>query len=474
MATSTATYVSEELMVVWLLLIVTIVTSYFIQRQRFRWLPPSSSAMLLGIGAGVASRIAGLAQPLRFSPAAFFYALLPPIVFQAGFALKKKEFFANSGAILTYAVLGTFISALVFGLCTYLLVLIGLVRRSHLAGSPFVECLAYGAAISSIDPVATLAVLADVEVPPLLFNLVFGESVLNDAVAIVLFRSLSDFADKPMGLGTLPAVMLRFCVLALGSLLIGAGVSLACAFVLKRFDRLDASGGWLGVITLRHFFEFAAFLCEMFVFAYLGLQVATMKHGFDFGLLVSGIPLAVASRAANIGACSRLVNLWRTHKLPRNLQAMLLAVGLRGAVAYGLIVNLPRSDQPGQTGIPAIETAALLIVVVTTLGLGSATAPLLRYFDLEGKDDAALYGLTDMEGLGDAMAGGGQGGANRIKLEQPSAFHDWFKALDEEYLKPLFGGRQGSERGRSPSAQEAGGYAGIQMQQPPPAGGGGE
>lgn len=77
-------------MVVWLLLIVTIVTSYFIQRQRFRWLPPSSSAMLLGIGAGVASRIAGLAQPLRFSPAAFFYALLPPIVFQAGFALKKK------------------------------------------------------------------------------------------------------------------------------------------------------------------------------------------------------------------------------------------------------------------------------------------------------------------------------------------------------------------------------------------------
>lgn len=37
-----------------------------------------------------------------------------------------------------------------------------------------------GAAISSIDPVATLAVLADVEVPPLLYNLVFGESVLNE------------------------------------------------------------------------------------------------------------------------------------------------------------------------------------------------------------------------------------------------------------------------------------------------------
>lgn len=37
-----------------------------------------------------------------------------------------------------------------------------------------------GSAISSIDPVATLAVLADVPVPPLLYNLVFGESVLNE------------------------------------------------------------------------------------------------------------------------------------------------------------------------------------------------------------------------------------------------------------------------------------------------------
>lgn len=43
-------------------------------------------------------------------------------------------------------VLGTFISALVFGLATYLLVLVGIVSRSHLAGAPFVECLLYGEA----------------------------------------------------------------------------------------------------------------------------------------------------------------------------------------------------------------------------------------------------------------------------------------------------------------------------------------
>ena len=68
------------------------------------------------------------------------------------------------------------------------------------------------------------------------------------------------------------------------------------------------------------------------------------------------------------------------------------------------VINLPRSDQPGQTGVPAIETATLLIVVVTTLGLGSATGPLLRHFELEGKDDAALLGLDWTEDLRHASA----------------------------------------------------------------------
>ena len=181
----------EELLVVWALLIVTVVSAYIIKRQRFKWLPPSSCAMLLGIVAGIASRLVGLEKPLRFSPGAFFYALLPPIVFQAvrrscmlrhqqaagvrpactlaaspspcrvpmlqlycptplppppppppqGLELRKKAFFANIGAILTFAVLGTFVSALAFGLATYALVLLGIVRRAHLAGSPLVECL---------------------------------------------------------------------------------------------------------------------------------------------------------------------------------------------------------------------------------------------------------------------------------------------------------------------------------------------
>ena len=78
-----------------------------------------------------------------------------------------------------------------------------------------------GALISATDPVATLSVFSELQVPPLLYNLVFGESVLNDATAIVLFRTLTEFYDTPVGWSTLPLMIWRFISIGLGSLGIG-------------------------------------------------------------------------------------------------------------------------------------------------------------------------------------------------------------------------------------------------------------
>ena len=61
-------------------------------------------------------------------------------------------------------------------------------------------------AAPATDTVATLAVFSHLDVPPLLHNLVFGESVLNDAVAIVLFRTLVEFYDTPLSAVTPLAV----------------------------------------------------------------------------------------------------------------------------------------------------------------------------------------------------------------------------------------------------------------------------
>jgi NhaP-type Na+/H+ or K+/H+ antiporter len=179
------------------------------------------------------------------------------------------------------------------------------------------------------------------------------------------------------------------------------------------------------------------------VFAYLGLQVATMNHSFDFGLLLSGIPLAVLSRAVMIVPCTKLVNHYRKNKLPDNMMRMMWAVGLRGAVAYGLVVNMPsgqeKDDGEAGIGIPAIETATLMIAVASSLILGSATGPLLKHFDLEGKTDAEVY----TKGWSDAYARGevSQASSEHQYDTSPSKVHSKFKEIDRTILKPVFGGR---------------------------------
>jgi NhaP-type Na+/H+ or K+/H+ antiporter len=67
---------------------------------------------------------------------------------------------------------------------------------------------------------------------------------------------------------------------------------------------------------------------------------------------------------------------------------MLWSAGLRGAIAFGLVLQLrrpPGPGQPPQEGLPAIEAATLVIVVVSTLVFGTATGPLLRRLNLQAR-----------------------------------------------------------------------------------------
>ena len=81
--------------------------------------------------------------------------------------------------------MGTVINNIVFGYLLYGFAKLGWIPLDDT--SPL-ECLLFGAVISATDPVATLAMLGSKEVNahPLLYSLVFGESVLNDAVAVRL------------------------------------------------------------------------------------------------------------------------------------------------------------------------------------------------------------------------------------------------------------------------------------------------
>lgn len=120
---------------------------------------------------------------VEFNANLIFFVILPPIILDAGYTLKRKDFFQNLGTILMMAILGTVINNIVFGYLLYGFAKIGWIPLD--STSPL-ECLLFGAVISATDPVATLAMLGSKEVNahPLLYSLVFGESVLNDAVAV--------------------------------------------------------------------------------------------------------------------------------------------------------------------------------------------------------------------------------------------------------------------------------------------------
>ena len=131
---------------------------------------------------------------VKFDPTLFFFILLPPIVFEAGYTLDRVSFFKNIGSIFVYAVIGTCVSTVIVGYGLYSAATAGVVP---IDSNNALEALLFGSLISATDPVATLTLLGSTNIgaPQLLYSLVFGEAVLNDAVAIVLYKTFEGFLE---------------------------------------------------------------------------------------------------------------------------------------------------------------------------------------------------------------------------------------------------------------------------------------
>ena len=158
------------------------------------------------------------ASLVNFSPTMFFVGLLPPIIFQSGYTVHKRHFFSNIRGIAAFALVGTFFSAIFIGCMLFMLSQLGALSPRDLDLS---ECLTFGALISATDPVSTLAVFAELSVDPNLFYLVFGESVINDAVGVVLFNTFSKFVGYKHGVGTVFIAVADFLIIFLGSVVVG-------------------------------------------------------------------------------------------------------------------------------------------------------------------------------------------------------------------------------------------------------------
>lgn len=204
----------------------------------FQYLPESITIVFLGALIGLVlnlmsdQNIANWRKEEAFSPTAFFLVLLPPIIFESGYNLHKGNFFQNIGSILVFAILGTTISALIIGAGVYIL---GLAEITYKLS--FVESFAFGSLISAVDPVATVAIFHALDIDPVLNMLVFGESILNDAIAIVLTTSILRSNDPNMS--TSEAVLTginQFFSTFFASAGIGVLFALTSALLLKYVD----------------------------------------------------------------------------------------------------------------------------------------------------------------------------------------------------------------------------------------------
>ena len=131
---------------------------------------------------------------------------LPPIILYAGLSVRKKAFFKNAPTIASTGILGTYVAFAVIAVLLYSIrkavdiklsvrpasTALTAVLHAHGAHSTCCEpqdCLALGAIFATTDSVAVIQVLEE-DRAPLLFSLVFGEGVINDATTVALLRTV--------------------------------------------------------------------------------------------------------------------------------------------------------------------------------------------------------------------------------------------------------------------------------------------
>ena len=389
---------------------ITLVIGVLLEYAHVTWLPEAGVGVIVGALVSGGSQLAGYDSMLElqsFDFEFFMTWLLPPIIFEAGFNMNVKSFFKNFGPTMIFAFIGTFLSTFAVG---------GLVWKAGQMGLCYpmgmLASLTFGSLISATDPVTVLAVFQALGVKVDLFSMVFGESVLNDAVAIVLSRTLLSFKEPGAVVNgeSLGAALVLFLTIFVGSMCIGIVAGLASSFVfkilnLRRHDELIYTEGalsfvfpwmayfaaealsWSGIVSImfcgiimasytrsnfspeaviltQRAYKCIAFVAETFVFVYLGLAIFAMPifEATHWWLFAFALGACFIGRL-HIFLGSWLVNCLRKSegdptrktceppKISFTYMFIMWFSGLRGGVAFALAsVSFGKNDFPQMCG----------------------------------------------------------------------------------------------------------------------------
>jgi len=321
-------------------------------------------------------------QPLKdfeLSPEVMLFIFLPALIFESGFALDARQLTRDLPAVLILAIPAMLMSTFIVGLGVWLTL-----------DTKLIIALVFGALISATDPVAVVALFKELGAPNRLNVLVEGESLLNDATAIVAFSILLGIAieGSSIGFSDLDNIFLEFLRVFIGGVIFGSLLGFATCELLYRINAnvtvilttsiitayaafvigehsLHVSGVMAVVgaaIALRLFgmsrirqdathsisetWEVIALCCNSLLFLMVGLSVNTENVTSRIGPVLIVIALILIARALSIYTLVPLTIKWfRLPHVTMGERHIMWWGGLKGGLAIAVVLSIP-ADLP--------------------------------------------------------------------------------------------------------------------------------
>ncbi|XP_059364540.1 sodium/hydrogen exchanger 1-like [Carassius carassius] len=384
--------------------------------------PESCLLIVVGLLVGGLIKLVGEVPPVLESKIFFFY-LLPPIILDAGYFLPIRQFTENLGTILMFAVVGTlwnafFVGGLLYGVCQ--------LKSADLPDVNLLSCLLFGSILSAVDPVAVLAVFEEIHINELLHILVFGESLLNDAVTVVLYHLFEEFSSA----NTITATdvflgVVCFLVVSLGGIVVGAIYGLLAAFT-SRFTShtrvieplfvfvysymayLSAEvfhlSGIMALIacgavmrpyveanishkshtTIKYFLKMWSSVSDTLIFIFLGVSTVAGPHEWNWIFVGATLFFCLVARVLGVIGLTFVINKFRIVKLTSKDQFIIAYGGLRGAIAFSLVYLLKCEHFPRKN---MFLTAIITVIFFTVFVQGMTIRPLVDLLAVKKKQE---------------------------------------------------------------------------------------
>ncbi|TAD92180.1 MAG: Na+/H+ antiporter, partial [Alphaproteobacteria bacterium] len=365
--------------------------------------------MVLVIGGLVVSLVPGLPRP-DLDPAVVLVIFLPPILYQAALMTSIREFRANIRPISLLAIGLVIATTLAVGAGAHLLL-----------GLPWFVCLLIGAIISPPDAVAATAVLSRMRMPRRIVAILEGESLINDASGLVIYKLLvvavlaGSFSLVEAGfefvtvaaLGILIglvagwlslwlhvrlkdpmlevtlSLVLPFAIYVAAELVHGSGVlAVVAAGLLRSWYSPEAFQPMARILALGTW-NVVVFVLNALVFVLIGLEIgggmgsglAEFSHLIDEGLLLTLVAMIVRFVwVFGITGVQRLLPGQREPMPPWRWLFVISFCSMRGIVSLAAALALP----PEVAGRSEVIVLVFVVIVVTLLSQGLSLPWLIR------------------------------------------------------------------------------------------------